>query len=275
MQLARRHLPTSVLLSQEGECVLRLSEVSPEEMPAAANLENSKLRNVARLSAMNHVVRHEAMMRRAAPMSTVRRERGDPEDDALTMARRRVRAKGYARLLVAERVRQQEVHRTIDDNRACDVCGGRRNAGSKVCRRCRGVADLVRRHDDLLYLVVDGAFAVAGLRQLGRKQAGAGLVLVSGSVTGTVIASCACSFRAPDPCTAEYEAIVRGQLWAPNVPVYSDCADAIQIAQREGRRVEWLVREQRKRHHLAHELAVGGRLLALDHRVRSDLFSDT
>jgi hypothetical protein len=78
VHLANRHLPVNVLLSQEGERVLGLLEILPEEMMVATYLENSEARVVTRSDAMNHVVRHESSMCGPPPMSIPRCEGGDP-----------------------------------------------------------------------------------------------------------------------------------------------------------------------------------------------------
>lgn len=77
VHLASRHLPANVLRPQEGERVLGFFEILPEEMTVATYLENSAARVVTRPDAMNHVVRHEAIMCRPPPTSTPRCERGD------------------------------------------------------------------------------------------------------------------------------------------------------------------------------------------------------
>jgi hypothetical protein len=119
----------------------------------------------------------------------------------------------------------------------------------------------VKSYDDLLFLIVDGSYL--------NRRAGAGLVLVAGSLKGTIVAVRTCSFLAHDAYEAEYQAIVRGRRWAPNVWTYSDNLRAIATAKQRLRNVSWLRHECRHPHHdLADRLAGEGRRSAIDFEAR-------
>lgn len=134
---------------------------------------------------------------------------------------------------------------------SCRICGER--STSSTCGRCAAIAALVARIDDKLLVIVDGSFHDG--------HGGAGLVLVTGSLTGVVVARCACRFHARSSAEAEFQAIVRGRRWAPGVPVYSDCLAAISGAQGGGRSaVYWIQPAQREPNHgIAHRLSRVGR----------------
>src|SRR5688572_5423587 len=114
----------------------------------------------------------------------------------------------------------------------CNICGRARATTGKTCAPCSAVAPTIRTYNDLLFLIVDGSFR--------SRFAGAGLVLVRGNLTGPMVASRRCCFVAEDSIQAEYEAIVRGRMWAPNVWTYSDCVDAIRLAREHMPNVRWI-----------------------------------
>lgn len=105
-------------------------------------------------------------------------------------------------------------------------------------------------------LIVDGSFTMYP-KPKGHAQAGAGLVLARED-TESVVACCSASFLATSSDDAEYEAIRRGNLWAPLGVVWSDNATAI----RASNGLACYIRPQYRDplHHLAHRLANIGRL---------------
>lgn len=143
----------------------------------------------------------------------------------------------------------------------CRICGemvelARQNAGPRVtCASCAQIATLIPTwiaDGERLSVIVDGSYA--------RGLGGAGLVLVSGSLRGEVIAHCSCVFKAAHSDEAEFQAIVRGRRWAPGVPLWSDCDGAIRRARRDGAIATFIEDRWRKPNHdLAHDLSVQGR----------------
>lgn len=103
--------------------------------------------------------------------------------------------------------------------RRCRVCG--ESCELATCEPCAEVGALVQRIAEPLCVVVDGSYS--------DEWQGAGLVLVLDSPIGEFAALCACRFHARSSVEAEYQAIVRARRWAPGVPVYSDCVQAIDL----------------------------------------------
>jgi hypothetical protein len=136
----------------------------------------------------------------------------------------------------------------------CGICGGD-DSDAWTCSGCRSVARLIPTLPGPLYLIVDGSHMPQ------TKLAGAGLVLVHGSLIGDVVAHCACKFRATNANSAEYHALRRGMLWAPGVPVHTDSRYAVDVFSRRGYDVSWIphgaIREPN--HAMADRLSVVGR----------------
>lgn len=146
--------------------------------------------------------------------------------------------------------------RRRDRYRGCRVCGVR----GIHCTECSRAAQVVkdRRGADLA-LVVDGSF-VASSNSGSLGHGGAGLVLVHGE---EVLAARACGFRTESSSAAEFQAVVRGARWAPDVPIYTDVRDLPdQMAQVNRRLVVHYLDPNRRRpdaYALAHRLSVEGR----------------
>lgn len=140
----------------------------------------------------------------------------------------------------------------------CQVCG--RCCHDLRCGDCSAVAELCRLSDQPLYLIVDGSFSqrMGGAGGMG----GAGMVLVKGNTRGHWVALCACWFSCKTSLDAEVEAVMRGALWAPGVPVYSDSTGAIDVTGRThpSLTVRWIQDKERgTNHYRAHLLSVQGR----------------
>ncbi len=139
--------------------------------------------------------------------------------------------------------------------RYCRICG-RNDPDSWTCSDCREVARLIPQIPAPLVLIVDGSY------RRNSREAGAGLILVHGSLTGDFIAFCACRFMASSSTEAERQAVIRGLRWAPGVPVHTDALNVAHEFARRGENVSWLplgaVRVPN--HQFAHRLSVEGRL---------------
>lgn len=97
--------------------------------------------------------------------------------------------------------------------RGCRVCGIRGIEGG--CQECGQGRSLVLAHGaDRLSLVVDGSFKDG--------YGGAGLVLLLGDIYGQVVAERACGFAAENASDAEFQAIIRGARWVPDVVIWTD-----------------------------------------------------
>jgi hypothetical protein len=159
--------------------------------------------------------------------------------------------------------------------KGCWVCGQRfirdhslPTAQKNTCVGCwdgRRILDGVHRPDELYHLIVDGSFVT----QSGRREVnepgfgGAGLVLVDQS--GEVIASQSCGFAALHSADAEFQAIVRGARWMPEVSIFTDSQSHASRARGElSRDVRFLPIKRLPGYVLAHELSVKGRLLFVE-----------
>lgn len=155
--------------------------------------------------------------------------------------------------------------------KGCWVCGQRfirdhslPTAERNTCRSCwsgRRVLDGVHRPDELYYLIVDGSFVTqSGQRDVNQPGfGGAGLVLVD--TNGAVIAHEMCGFAAQHSGDAEFQAIVRGARWMPEVSIYTDSKSHAERARGElWRDVQFLPIRRYPGYELAHDLSVKGRL---------------
>ena len=129
---------------------------------------------------------------------------------------------------------------------ACRVCGSESTCA--CASMSEALAELRDRGADLL-IVVDGSY-----NPMTPGRGGAGLVLVADN---EIVAQCGAMLECWSAKRAELEAIVRADRWAPDVPIYSDCRDALRIAEREyGLSAQWIRREWRgPAYDMAHELA--------------------
>lgn len=144
----------------------------------------------------------------------------------------------------------------------CEVCG-RAKSDARICAACREAArPTIGAPAGWICLVVDGAFLP------GTRQAGAGLVACAGGPRGDVVTHVGCKFESPKSNLSEFQAIVRGLRWLPDVvEIYSDNSFAIGEARRQwpGRWFELLPTPASTRalgHGVAHDLATRARGLA-------------
>jgi len=153
--------------------------------------------------------------------------------------------------------------------RGCPVCGIR----GVQCVECGHGAELVALHGPAeLTLTVDGSFVpflqdVDGpsrdnsdhcLRDNG-GHGGAGLVLARGA---EILATRACGFHASSSSDAEYQAVIRGARWAPDVPIYTDARElpSKMVLVNPGLNVRYLGPGKRHAPYmLAHRLSIEGR----------------
>lgn len=122
---------------------------------------------------------------------------------------------------------------------------------------------------DSATVVVDGSFSNSMTK--GLALAGAGLVLIDAD-TMEMVASRQCRFLCRTPSESEVQAVRRGALWVPGIPVVTDCKTVVYQLQAEGIDVHWLPESERRawHHDEAHALSVRGRTGRVDRRGRLD-----
>lgn len=152
----------------------------------------------------------------------------------------------------------------------CPICGlteltGAFPTGAKSCFSC----EEIRRHKftDRMVMVVDGSWS-PDYPMIG----GAGIVLVDGGPLGEVIDQRCCGFKCRSSQDAEYQAIVRAHLWAPDALIYSDALFVVRRLQgyrqtraNIGQKVRYLRHAPELRnssYRQAHRLSVQGRRAA-------------
>jgi len=150
----------------------------------------------------------------------------------------------------------------------CEICG-LGIAESSTCLDC----EAIRRHrfTDRMVLVVDGSWG-PDRPAIG----GAGIVLVDGGPAGEIVGQRYCGFRCHGGSQgAEYQAIARAHLWAPDALIYSDALFVVRRLQGcrrtrtsgLGRQVRFLRHDPELRnvaYRLAHALSVQGRRTAVN-----------
>lgn len=165
--------------------------------------------------------------------------------------------------------------KTSKKRKGCWVCGQRfirdhslPTAQKNTCIPCwvgRAILDGHHRPDERFHLIVDGSFVTqSGRREVNEPgYGGAGLVLVD--LAGAVVASQACGFAAMHSADSEFQAIVRGARWMPEVSIFTDSQSHAMRARGElSRDVRFLPIKRLPGYQLAHELSVKGRLLFVE-----------
>lgn len=159
--------------------------------------------------------------------------------------------------------------------KGCWVCGVRfvrdHSLPAAIRNTCLGCLEgprLAATYPDpyeKLYLIVDGAFTTqSGQRNINEPgYGGAGLVLVEDG-TDVIVALRSCGFATGDSAEAEFQAIVRGARWIPNIAIFTDSKSHVERATGELRRDVMFLscrsRKQSSAHDIAHELSVEGRI---------------
>lgn len=154
----------------------------------------------------------------------------------------------------------------------CQICGlielAVDSPTGETCLDC----EAIRHHKftDHMVMVVDGSWS-PDYPTIG----GAGIVLVDGGPTGEIVGQRYCGFKCHGSQDAEYQAIVRAHLWAPDALIYSDALFVVRRLQgyRQtrvgiGQKVRYLrhVPELRNSaYRQAHRLSVQGRQTAVNH----------
>lgn len=152
----------------------------------------------------------------------------------------------------------------------CQICGltelpENAPTDDKTCLDC----EAIRHHkfSDHMVMVVDGSWS-PDHPALG----GAGIVLVDGGPTGEIVGQRYCGFKCHGSQDAEYQAIARAHLWAPDALIYSDALFVVRRLQgyrqtraNIGQRVRYLRHAPELRnsaYRQAHRLSVQGRRAA-------------
>lgn len=149
----------------------------------------------------------------------------------------------------------------------CQICGlADTSEGSKTCLDC----EAIRHHKftDRMVMVVDGSWG-PDYPAIG----GAGIVLVDGGPKGEIVGQRYCGFKCHSSQDAEYQAIARAHLWAPEALIYSDALFVVKRLQGYrrtqigiGQKVRFLRRTPTLRnsaYQQAHSLSVQGRRTAV------------
>lgn len=97
----------------------------------------------------------------------------------------------------------------------CQICGLTEADPDGLCSNCKAIRQY--KFTDRMVMIVDGSWS-PDYPMIG----GAGIVLVDSSPTGKILGQRYCGFKCHGSQDAEYQAIKRAHLWAPEVLIYSD-----------------------------------------------------
>lgn len=150
----------------------------------------------------------------------------------------------------------------------CQICGlTEAMADSPTCPDCEAIR--CHKFTDRMVMVVDGSWS-PDYPALG----GAGIVLVDGGPAGEIIGQRYCGFKCHGSQDAEYQAIARAHLWAPDALIFSDALFVVRRLQgyrqtraHIGQKVRYLRHTAELRniaYQQAHRLSVQGRLTAVN-----------
>jgi len=150
----------------------------------------------------------------------------------------------------------------------CQICGlAESPIGAETCLDCAEIRS--HKLTDHTVMVVDGSWSPDC-----PKIGGAGIVLVDGGPAGEIVGQRCCGFRCHSSQDAEYQAIARAHLWAPDALIYSDALFVVRRLQGYrrtrltiGLKVRYLrhVSELRNdAYREAHKLSVQGRRAAVN-----------